>query len=113
GDLQDIKRREAAEGLVALGFSDAAARAAAQPLLADRTLVAETRAPRSPDMAGEVAGCEVKLAEGVAPPRLLSALVAAGVSVRRFEVVVPTLHQIFVDRVGASATVAERRPEVP
>jgi hypothetical protein len=31
--------------------------------------------------------------------------------VRRFEIVVPPLHQIFVDRVGASACVAERRPE--
>jgi ABC-type uncharacterized transport system ATPase subunit len=40
---------------------------------------------------------------------LLAALVAADVSLRRFEVVVPTLHQIFVDRVGGdAATIAER-----
>ena len=44
--------------------------------------------------------------------KLLTALVTAGAGVRRFEIVVPTLHQIFVDRVGASASVAERRPEV-
>jgi ABC-type uncharacterized transport system ATPase subunit len=53
----------------------------------------------------------VKLADGVTSQQLLAALVTAGASVRRFEIVVPTLHQIFVDRVGASATVAERRPE--
>jgi ABC-2 type transport system ATP-binding protein len=107
GSLQDIKRREAAEGLVSLGFGDDAARTAADGVLGDPALVAARRAPR----AGDVADCEVKLADGVTPQHLLAALVTAGVAVRRFEVVVPTLHQIFVDRVGASATVAERRPE--
>ena len=108
GNLGDIKRREAADGLVSLGFSDAAARATAEAVLGDRALIAEQRAPR----AGEVADCEVKLADGVTSQQLLAALVTAGVNVRRFEIVVPTLHQIFVDRVGASAAVAERRPEV-
>jgi len=108
GNLKDLKQREAADGLVSLGFGDAASRATADALLADRALVADRRAPR----AGDVADCEVKLADGVTAQQLLAALVTAGVSVRRFEVVVPTLHQIFVDRVGASATVAERRPEV-
>jgi ABC-2 type transport system ATP-binding protein len=107
GNLPDIKRREAAVGLVSLGFGDAASRAAAEPLLADRALVAGERPPR----AGEVADCEVKLADGVTSQQLLAALVTAGANLRRFEVVVPTLHQIFVDRVGASASVAERRPE--
>jgi ABC-2 type transport system ATP-binding protein len=107
GALKDIKRREAADGLISLGFADAASQETANQLLADRALVADKRAPR----AGDVADCEVKLAEGVTSQQLLAALVTAGASVRRFEVVVPTLHQIFVDRVGASATVAERRPE--
>jgi ABC-2 type transport system ATP-binding protein len=107
GNLGDIKRREAADGLISLGFGDAAALAAAEPLLTDRALVADKRAPR----AGDVADCEVKLADGATSQQLLAALVTAGVNVRRFEVVVPTLHQIFVDRVGASAAVAERRPE--
>jgi len=107
GNLKDIKQREAADGLISLGFGDAASRATADTLLADRALVADKRPPR----AGDVADCEVKLADGVTSQQLLSALVAAGVSVRRFEIVVPTLHQIFVDRVGASAAVAERRPE--
>ena len=41
---------------------------------------------------------------------LLAALVGAGVGLRRFEVVMPTLHQIFVDRVGRDqAAVAQRR----
>jgi ABC-2 type transport system ATP-binding protein len=107
GNLKDIKQREAADGLISLGFGDPASRATADTLLADRALIADRRAPRS----GDVADCEVKLAEGVTAQQLLAALVTAGVSVRRFEIVVPTLHQIFVDRVGASATVAERRPE--
>jgi ABC-2 type transport system ATP-binding protein len=107
GKLKDIKQREAAEGLISLGFGDAGSRATADAVLADRALVADRRAPR----AGELADCEVKLADGATSQALLAALVTAGASVRRFEVVTPTLHQIFVDRVGASATVAERRPE--
>ena len=79
-------------------------------MLADRALVAAIQAPRA--QPGNAApDCEVKLAEGATAQRLLAALVAAGVQLRRFEIVVPTLHQIFVDRVGASAAVAERRPE--
>ena len=106
GKLRDIKRASAAEGLVALGFADDEARAKAEPVLADAGLVVERRAPR----AGDVADCELKLADGAAPSQLLAALVAANVGVRRFEVVVPTLHQIFVSKVG-DAAVAERRPE--
>jgi ABC-2 type transport system ATP-binding protein len=106
GKLQDIKRASAAEGLIALVFADDT-RAAADAVLADRSIVASQHAPRS----GEVADWEVKLAEGIVPQQLLSALVAAGAGLRRFELVVPTLHQIFVTKVGAAAAVAERRPE--
>jgi ABC-2 type transport system ATP-binding protein len=108
GRLKDIKQREAAEGVIALGFADEAAREAAAPVLADRALIADRREPRE----GGFADCEVKLADGVASQALLAALLQASVKVRRFEIVTPTLHQIFVDRVGRSATVAERRPEV-
>jgi ABC-2 type transport system ATP-binding protein len=107
GKLKDIKQREAADGVVSLGFADDASRAAAGNVLDDRALVADKRKPR----AGDVADWEVKLADGATSQQLLAALVNAGIAVRRFEVVMPTLHQIFVDRVGASATVAERRPE--
>jgi ABC-2 type transport system ATP-binding protein len=107
GNLRDIKRAAAGEGRIALAFADAASRAAAEGPLADRALVATREAPGT----GEVADCEVQLADGVAPPQLLRALVDAGVALRRFEVVVPTLHQIFVAKVGAAAAVAERREE--
>jgi ABC-2 type transport system ATP-binding protein len=105
GKLREIKRAANSEGMVALGFADDASKGRAEAAIADRSLVVETRPPR----AGDVADCEVKLADGVPPQQLLAALVAADVALRRFEVVVPTLHQIFVDRVGGdAATVAER-----
>ena len=107
GNLREIKRASAGEGLVAIGFSDDAAAQRADPVLADRAVVAEKRPPRP----GDVAHCEVKLADGVAPQKQLAALVGADVELRRFEVVVPTLHQIFVAKVGAAAAVAERRDE--
>lgn len=101
GLLREIKQREAAAGLIALAFEGP--RAAA--VLADKALVAEERPPRAPD-----ADCEVRLADGASAQQLLAALVGAGAALRRFEVVTPTLHQIFVDRVGGdAATVAERR----
>jgi ABC-2 type transport system ATP-binding protein len=107
GNLREIKRASESEGLIALGFADDASRTAAEPILADKTLVAERRPPR----AGEVADCEVKLVESAAPGALLSTLLAAGINLRLFEVVTPTLHQIFVERVGDTAAVAARRDE--
>jgi ABC-2 type transport system ATP-binding protein len=107
GRLLEIKRSWAADGRISLGFADDAARARADGVLADPALVADRLPPR----AGDVADCEVKLAPGATPPRLLAALVGAEVALRRFEVIVPTLHQIFVERVGDTAAVAERRPE--
>jgi ABC-2 type transport system ATP-binding protein len=112
GPLADLRRREAADGIIALGFRDAGSRATADAVLADRALVAERRAPRARAQA-DGADCEVKLADGATAQQLLAALVAAGVRLQRFAVVVPTLHQIFVDRVGDSAAVAERNPDSP
>jgi ABC-2 type transport system ATP-binding protein len=106
GPLIDIKRAAASEGLIALGFVGEAARKAATPVLADRAVVAGQRPARP----GDTADLEVEMAAGVEPQRLLLALLAAGAAVRRFEVVTPTLHQIFVDKVGGDeATVAARR----
>jgi ABC-2 type transport system ATP-binding protein len=102
GRLAELKRAAAAEGRIALGFADAAAaaRATAGPL-ADAALVSSRR-----DL-GE--GIEVELAGGATADQLLAALVTAEVSVRRFEVVTPSLHQIFVDQVGVEgAAIAER-----
>jgi ABC-2 type transport system ATP-binding protein len=45
---------------------------------------------------------EVELAEGADPQELLRRVVAAGALVNRFELIQPSLHQIFLDRVGAT-----------
>jgi ABC-2 type transport system ATP-binding protein len=95
GALGEIKRAAQKDGLVALGFA-AGGRERAAPVLADRALIAAERAPRP----GDTADVEVELAAGATPAQLLAALVAAEASIVRFEIVVPTLHQIFVERVG-------------
>jgi ABC-2 type transport system ATP-binding protein len=45
---------------------------------------------------------EIELAPGADPQRLLRRLVEVGANVQRFELVQPSLHQIFLQRVGAS-----------
>jgi ABC-2 type transport system ATP-binding protein len=107
GKLKDIKRASAAEGVVALAFSDDASRDKAAGPLEDTKLVVERRPPRP----GEHADCEVVLADGVTGHQLLATLLNHDVNLRLFEVVVPTLHDIFVQKVGAAAAVAERRAE--
>jgi ABC-2 type transport system ATP-binding protein len=98
GVLADIKRAAANDGRVALVL------AGGDAVLADTALVAKRET--SDDVV------EVTLAEGVAADQLLSALVGAGAKLRRFEVVTPSLHDIFVSRVGRdNATVAARREE--
>lgn len=106
GKLAELKRAAAAEGRIALGFATDGDRTRARSLLADRALCAATRAPTP----GAATDLEVELAAGVGAQALLQALVTAGIGLRQFEVVVPTLHQIFVSRVGGeTAAVAERR----
>jgi ABC-2 type transport system ATP-binding protein len=95
GELAVVKREAAADRLVALGFADATHERAAARVLADRALVAGTRA--------RGAYLEVELAQGASVDALLRALIQAEVSLRRFERVEPSLHQIFVDRVGEKA----------
>ena len=104
GKLREIKKTWEAEGWIALAFSDEESRAKAEAPLADRALIAARQGPRP----GEHADCEVQLASGIEPQQLLTALFGAGVGLRLFEVVVPTLHQIFVEKVGAEAAVAAR-----
>ncbi len=103
GKLRDLKTAAGADGWLALAFSDDAARTKADTVIADTTLVGERRDAREDDH-----DLEVKSSD---PQRLLAALVTAGVSVRKFEIVTPSLHQIFVDKVGPEAAVAERREE--
>jgi ABC-2 type transport system ATP-binding protein len=44
---------------------------------------------------------EVEMADGADPQELLRRVVASGIPIERFELVQPSLHQIFLDRVGA------------
>jgi len=44
---------------------------------------------------------EIELAEGADPQELLGRVLATGARVERFEIVRPSLHRIFLDRVGA------------
>jgi len=108
GGLLEIKRAAAGDRLIALGFAGDDARSRAEAVLGDGTVVGARRPPRP----GDTADVEVELVAGVGPERLLAALVEAGVALRRFEVVTPTLHQIFVEKVGVQeASVAQRREE--
>jgi ABC-2 type transport system ATP-binding protein len=63
-------------------------------VLADRALVA-----RADDQNRYF---EIELAPGARPQQLLQRLVAAGADVERFELVRPSLHQIFLQKVGAA-----------
>ena len=86
---------------VALGFSRDKERAAVT--LGDRSLVA------SVDDYGATA--ELEMADGANPEHLLKQLVEAGVGLRRFEIVEPSLQSIFIAKVGAGAAAAARIEE--
>jgi len=92
GPLSQVKR-EFGKSHVALAFSSG--QAAAQRILADRSLVA-----RADDFG---ASAELELAPNAAPDQLLRALVEAGVGLSRFEVVEPSLQSIFIAKVGPEA----------
>ncbi|WP_017461464.1 ABC transporter ATP-binding protein [Dyella ginsengisoli] len=81
---------------VALGFSGN--RPLADAVLADPRLIAR--------MDDYGASAELKMAEGAQPEQLLAALVNAGVGLRRFEVVEPSLHAIFVAKVNSDPDAA-------
>nr|HEX4314162.1 ATP-binding cassette domain-containing protein [Kofleriaceae bacterium] len=99
GELAAIRRAAAEEGRIAVAADGEAARR----VLDDRTLVAAGATAATGDGV-----TEVRMADGVSPDKLLAALVGAGASVRRFEVVTPSLHDIFVSRVGREAAIAVR-----
>jgi ABC-2 type transport system ATP-binding protein len=67
---------------------------AVSTILADHTLVAK--------MDDNNRNFELEMAIGGNPQLLLQRLVGAGAQVQRFELIQPSLHQIFLDRVGAA-----------
>jgi len=67
---------------------------AVSTILADRSLV------RRVDDSNRY--FEVELADGADPQNLLQRIVSTGAAVNRFEIVRPSLHQIFLERVGAT-----------
>jgi ABC-2 type transport system ATP-binding protein len=69
-------------------------RAAIAPILADRSLVA-----RSDD---QNRFYEINLAAGADPQQLLRRVMDTGAAIQRFELVQPSLHQIFLEKVGAT-----------
>ncbi|MFN0251822.1 MAG: ABC transporter ATP-binding protein [Kofleriaceae bacterium] len=104
GKLRDLKAASNADGWIALAFSGGT-KDKADAVLADTAIVSERR-----DAAAGDHDIEVKAPD---PQRLLSALIGAGAALRKFEVVEASLHQIFVEKVGPEAAVAERRDEEP
>ena len=64
-------------------------------MLADRALV--SRVERNSD------GLEALLAENASAQQLLQRLVAAGAGVERFEMIEPSLHDIFIEKVTENA----------
>jgi ABC-2 type transport system ATP-binding protein len=101
GTLAEVKH-EGGKTHVALTFTRNAQ--GARTVLADRELV------QAVDDAGATA--EVQLAPGADAERLLRALVAADVGLARFEVIEPSLHSIFIAKVGPDAAHPEARAGV-
>ncbi|HEY3041220.1 MAG TPA: ATP-binding cassette domain-containing protein [Pyrinomonadaceae bacterium] len=66
-----------------------------ETILEDRGLVSKVQ--RHSD------GIEVLLAQGVSPQALLKELIAAGTTVERFEMIEPSLHDIFIEKVTENA----------
>ena len=84
----------AAHAALALGDGTAGATNGVAAVLGDRSLV------RRVDDQNRF--FEVELAPGASAQLLLERLVSAGAQIRRFELVQPSLHQIFLQRVGAT-----------
>jgi ABC-2 type transport system ATP-binding protein len=96
GEVAAVKEAAGARN-VALAIDDDATEAVSR-IFQDRTLVA-----RADD---QNRFFEIELAPGADPQALLRRVVDAGANVRRFELITPSLHQIFLDRVGASGVEA-------
>jgi ABC-2 type transport system ATP-binding protein len=93
GVVSDVKAA-AGDRFVALAVAGDS-RAAIAHVLADRALVNHVD--------DQNRFYEIELAAGADPQRLLQRVVETGAPVQRFELVQPSLHQIFLERVGAGA----------
>ena len=91
GSISSVKEEHGTR-TVALGLAGDGMRMV-EPILADRSLV--LRADDSNRY------YEIELAEGADPQELLRRVVASGAAIQRFEMVQPSLHQIFLQKVGA------------
>ncbi|OYV67909.1 MAG: hypothetical protein B7Z72_09045 [Gemmatimonadetes bacterium 21-71-4] len=91
GRVADVKAEHGVRN-VALAL-DGGPRDAVMAALADRTLVSKY------DDQNQY--FEIELAPGADAQDLLQRVVRGGASLRRFELIQPSLHQIFLDRVGA------------
>ncbi len=96
GAVSDVKAAHAGR-TVAVAF-DGAPSAAVDAVLRDRTLVA--------NMDAQNRFLELELAAGASSNELLRQLVAADASLQRFERVQPSLHRIFLEKVGATGVEA-------
>jgi ABC-2 type transport system ATP-binding protein len=83
---------------IALALEDGTAAAGVAAVLADRSLV-----KRADDSNRYF---EIELADGADPQSLLRRVVDSGGRVTRFELIQPSLHQIFLQKVGASGVEA-------
>ena len=100
GAVGEVKEAHRGAGHVALAFgaggNGAGSRVAA--VFADRALVSRVD--------DQNRYFEVELAPGASPQELLRRVVESGAAVTRFELVQPSLHQIFLERVGATGVEA-------
>src|SRR5207237_1148112 len=92
GAVADVKSAHGRRN-VALGLDGGASNGVTH-VLGDRTLV--TRADDQNRF------FEIELAPNANPQELLARLVGAGAQINRFELVQPSLHQIFLEKVGAT-----------
>ena len=92
GPINEIRESHGSKN-VALGFGGAPP-SGVTTVLNDRSLVSRV------DDSNRY--FEVEMADGADPQVLLQRIVGTGASVSRFEIVRPSLHQIFLERVGAT-----------
>src|SRR4029079_6818189 len=91
GPISDIKESHGKRN-VALGLGGTPT-TAVSTILADRSLVSRV------DDSNRY--FEVEMVDGADPQALLHRIVSTGATVNRFEIVRPSLHQIFLEKVGA------------